>query len=199
MSISQSSFFSRARIHALCESAIMLALAFVLSSLPLYEMPMGGSVTFASMLPIFLIAIKHGPRYGFPVAFLYAVTQLLQGLKNFAYAESFGVILVIALFDYLLPFTLLGLVSLTRRIKNEKLPRLGCYIGIFLSVLLRFACHFISGYVVWWQWAPEGMGPALYSFLYNGSFLLPEFGITLVIAVLLLEATDMQKILDIRE
>ncbi len=194
-----SAFLSRERIHALCESAIMLALAFVLSCFPLYEMPMGGSVTFASMLPIFLLAIKHGPRYGFPVACLYSVMQLLQGLKNFAYAETFGAVVVIALFDYILPFTLLGLVSLTKDRKTARLPRLGCYIGIFLSVLLRFVCHFVSGYVVWKQWAPEGMGPALYSFLYNGTFLLPELGITLVVALLLLEATDMQKILDIRE
>ena len=46
----------RKNIYALCQSAIFIALATILSFLPVYEMPMGGSVTLASMLPLIIYA-----------------------------------------------------------------------------------------------------------------------------------------------
>ena len=185
------------RLRPMTECAIMLAAAFVLSCFTLIEMPMGGSVTLASMVPILLVSVKYGLPYGLPTAFLYSLTQLLQGMKNLAYAEDFGTAAIIVLFDYLIPFTCLCFVCLFRGIKTKRLPRLGFYIGTAVVIFVRFVCHFISGYTVWKQWAPEGMGPALYSFLYNGTFLLPELLIALFVMVLLLEDKTMQKLLDI--
>ncbi len=187
------------RLRPLTESAIMIALAFVLSSFPLFKMPMGGSVTLASCVPILLISVKYGLRYGLPTAFLFSATQLLQGMDNVAYGETAGTVAIIVLCDYLIPFSLLGLVSVFRRIGTKKLPRLGYYIGIVTVIVLRFLCHFISGVAVWGQWAPEGMSAPLYSFLYNGSFLLPELGIALIATILLMEDTTMQKLLDIKK
>ena len=46
-------------------------------------------------------------------------------------------------------------------------------------------CHVISGVVVWASYAPEGMNPLYYSIVYNGSYLLPELVITLVIVGIL--------------
>ena len=45
------------KIGILAECAVMLALAFALSMAKLYEMPLGGSVTVGSMLPIMMIGI----------------------------------------------------------------------------------------------------------------------------------------------
>ena len=42
---------SRIRVRALCEGAILVALAFVLSFVKLYQLPNGGSLTPA-MFPI---------------------------------------------------------------------------------------------------------------------------------------------------
>ena len=39
---------------ALCEAGIMIALSTVLAMLKLIDMPYGGSVTFAQMLPILI-------------------------------------------------------------------------------------------------------------------------------------------------
>ena len=42
-------------VRALCESAILLALAIVLSYVKFFELPFDGAITLASMLPICLI------------------------------------------------------------------------------------------------------------------------------------------------
>ena len=61
-------------IATLVECAVMLALSFALSSAKLFEMPMGGSVTVASMLPIMLISIKYGIGTGLATSFVYSLT-----------------------------------------------------------------------------------------------------------------------------
>ena len=55
---------SHLRLRALCEGAIFIALAQVLSYLKLFELPQGGSITI-EMLPIFLYCARwgFGPRY----------------------------------------------------------------------------------------------------------------------------------------
>ena len=44
----------------LANASLCIALAFILSYVKLYEMPQGGSVTLASMLPIFMFAYAYG-------------------------------------------------------------------------------------------------------------------------------------------
>lgn len=50
---------SRKSLRMLCEGAILVALAQVLSYLKLFELPQGGSITIG-MLPIFLYCARWG-------------------------------------------------------------------------------------------------------------------------------------------
>ena len=103
--------FSRQSVLALCQSAIFIALATILSFLPVYKMPMGGSVTLASMLPILFIGIKFGYKWGIGASFTYSIIQLILALVEgnvFVYTVTFGAVLVCVLFDYIVPFTALG-------------------------------------------------------------------------------------------
>ena len=182
----------------LTECAIMLALATVLSFIKIIQMPMGGAVTLCSMLPIILIGIKYGNVTGALVGLMYSLLQLvfdLPGGNVFYMGMSAGVVIIVALFDYLVPFTVLGLAGTFRKIKTEKIPMLGAYIGVVLTIIIRFCCHFITGFSIWGQWAPEGMSKYYYSLIYNGTYLLPELGITLVVAVILLQVPQMRKML----
>ena len=182
----------------LTECAIMLALATVLSFIKIIQMPMGGAVTLCSMLPIILIGIKYGNVTGALVGLMYSLLQLvfdLPGGNVFYMGMSAGVVIIVALFDYLVPFTILGLAGTFRKIKTEKIPMLGSYIGVVLTIIIRFCCHFITGFSIWGQWAPEGMSKYYYSLIYNGTYLLPELGITLVVAVILLQVPQMRKML----
>ena len=59
--------------------------------------------------------------------------------------------------------------------------------------VIRFLCSFLSGALLWgnyqesYEWA-RGMSVWLYSFIYNGSYMLPELLITTVCAVILCKA-----------
>ncbi|MDD7194456.1 MAG: energy-coupled thiamine transporter ThiT, partial [Clostridiaceae bacterium] len=46
--------------------------------------------------------------------------------------------------------------------------------------VIRFICHFISGVTVWKDYCPDGMAVALYSFVYNGSYMAIELILTVV-------------------
>lgn len=188
------------KIGILAECAVMLALAFALSMAKLYEMPLGGSVTVGSMLPIMMIGIKYGPKIGVGTAFLYSVTQALQALASgnvFPYCETGTTLVVCILFDYVVPFTVLGLSGIFMKCSSIRTEEVRAYIGMAATVVVRFLCHFITGVVIWKQWAPDGMGKYLYSFLYNGSFLGVDFAILLVIAVLMLRKNEIRRLLGI--
>ena len=179
----------------LAECAVMLALAFALSCAKLFEMPMGGSVTVASMLPIMLIGIKYGPFIGLGTAFVYSGTQILQAVVSgnvFPYCESGDVLVICILLDYLIPFTVLGLAGIFKdRFKNREI---GVYVGMIGVVLVRFVCHFVTGVAIWGQWAPDGMGKYLYSLLYNGGFLSVDFIICIAIAVLMMRKKEIRRL-----
>ena len=187
-------------LTTLTECAIMLALSFALSCAKLFEMPMGGSVTVASMLPVMLISIKYGVSTGLATCFVYSLTQLMQAVASanvFPYCETPTTLVLCILFDYVVPFTVLGLAGLFHKMKLTKNTEINIYIGIISVVILRFLCHFITGVAIWGQWAPEGMGKYLYSFLYNGSFLSLDFIICIVCAVLMFRKAELRKLVNI--
>ena len=136
------------RIRALTESALMIALATALSFVVLWEMPMGGSVTLASMLPVMLIGIKYGSVQGMGTAFVFSGIQLAQAIAKgnvFIYTETAPLAVAVALLDYVLPYTVIGLAGIFRNFRPEKCPRLGCYLGMLFVVFARFVCHFFFG------------------------------------------------------
>ena len=187
-------------LSTLTECAIMLALSFALSCAKLFEMPMGGSVTIASMLPVMLISIKYGVSVGLATSFTYSLTQMLQALASanvFPYCETVGTLVLCILFDYIVPFTLLGLAGLFHKLKITKNTELNVYIGIISVVVLRFFSHFITGVAIWGQWAPDGMGKYLYSFLYNAGFLSLDFIICIVCAVLMFRKAELRKLVNL--
>ena len=67
---------SHRKVRMLTEGALCIALAEILSFLPLYKMPWGGSVDL-SMLPIILFCVRWGFGPGMVVSFAHAVFQML--------------------------------------------------------------------------------------------------------------------------
>lgn len=180
----------RNRTRVLAECAIMVALATVLSLVKVWEMPLGGSITLLSMLPITLIAIRHGTRVGLFTAFVYAAGQLFLGLPSLM---SWGMTPVMwigsVVFDYLLAFTLLGFAGV---FKKHGFP--GAVAGIVLACALRFVSHFISGSIFFAVWCPEGWNVVLYSVCYNGGYMLPELILTVAGASLLFASRPIRKL-----
>ncbi len=181
----------------LTETAIMLALAVALSYVKIFDLPMGGSVTLFSQVPIIIIGYRYGWKWGVSTGILYGILEmLLQGLGNFAYVKGVGAYLILILADYVLAFMSLGLGgALFRKLKNQTVA-LG--VGAFVASALRFLCHFVSGITIWGEYADGWKSVWGYSAAYNGSYMAAEAAITVVGVVLLslvldFSATDLKK------
>ena len=167
----------RTRTRMLCEGAIMVALAQILSYIKIMELPNGGSLTHA-MFPILLFAVRWGLKDGLLAGFVFGLLQLIF---DGAYAWGWQSMLL----DYLVAFPPLGLAGL---FKGKKW---GIFAGTVLGCLGRFIVHFISGITIYRIYAPtEILGtvfdePNLYSLVYNGSYMLPNTILALAIAGLL--------------
>lgn len=172
-------------------TAIMLAVAAVLSMIKVVQMPLGGSVTLLSMLPIALVSIMYGKRWGFVTAFLYSLIQLFLDLGAvMGWGLSPIVLIGCILFDYLLAYTALGISGLFSN-KGVK----GICLGVFLALLTRFVCHFISGVLLFSSWCPEGWNCAVYSICYNGAYMLPEMVCTMIGSSVLFKLPQFQKLM----
>jgi len=150
----------------LAYGAISMAIAFALSYVRIVKFPNGGSITLASMLPIFIFAYIAGPRAGMTAGLCYGLLQFIQ--------EPFFVHWAQFLLDYPIAFALLGLAGVFR----DKL-----YLGAAVGSAARLFAHFLSGVVFFAEYA-NGQNVLLYSLIYNASYILPDALIGLAILAL---------------
>lgn len=174
---------SKTRI--LVECGLMVALAMVLSFIPIFEMPMGGSVTLCSMAPIVLISFWHGWKWGILAGGVNGVIQLLRGIKNVMICKTIWAMIGCILLDYLIAFTAMGLSCVFARGFKHRLVGVG--VGTAVAGLIRYACSFLSGILIWGEYAPEDMPVWLYSLTYNGSYMIPEIILTVLVVVLIIK------------
>ena len=127
----------------LTECSIMIALSTVLSIVKLFEMPYGGSITPAAMLPIVIISYRHGMKVGVGTALVSSIIQLLLGLNNLSYFTTWYSILALVFFDYVLAFTVFGVAGAFRRM--TKLQSVSLPLGALAASIVRYLCHTISG------------------------------------------------------
>lgn len=200
------------KTHILVECAILLAVATVLSVFPKFDgmWANGGSVTLCSMLPVIIIGYRHGWKWGLLSGFVFSLLQMLTGGVYLA-AASLPVVILGVFLDYIFSYTILGLGGMFRgcfkKLGNQKIAvMLELVLGSLVVTVLRYAATVISGYFVWkdlayateflsapglgiGKWALShfsGDGLCLaYSFIYNGSYMVPEILITCIGAALL--------------
>lgn len=199
----------------LTESAMLLAVAIVLelvSKMFIPEMPFGGQVTLASMLPVVLISYRHGVRWGLISGLCYAMIEMAIGARTVAAAFQpgyfgDGVMLlnafIMCILDYLVAFTVLGLGGIFRnRIKH---PGAALMCGSLVALGGRYLAHIASGYILFAGWAewfftqdgfpgwgaalvaalsPEALG-LVYSIVYNGFYMIPEMIVTAAASLLI--------------
>ena len=173
---------------ALVESAVMIALASVLSLLKLAELPAGGSVTFASMLPIVLVSYRHGAKYGLAAGTVYGVIQQLLGLRTLSYVTGFASVVAVIFLDYVIAFAVLGLGGVFRN--RGMRQSLALVSGAALASVLRFACHVISGATVWAGLSIPTSAVLVGSLAYNATYMIPETLILLLVLFYISEAMD---------
>jgi len=163
----------------IAEGTVIIALTVILKDIlpPIYHLPQGGSVSAAGMVPLLWFSLRRGLRSGLEASTVY-------GLVHMALPGSYVVDPVQALLDYPIAFGALGLAGMFR-----KYPLIGVGVGI----TGRFLAHFASGVWFFAQYAPAGMNPAVYSAIYNGSYLIIELILSAIIMYIILK----RKLLDI--
>src|SRR5215472_10279883 len=121
------------KVKLLAEVAVMVGLAGALYAIKIFTLPQGGSVTLGSMAPVFLLALRRGPKIGIAGGVIFGLIALVEDLSTGAEvivspAQPF--------FDYPLAFGVLGIAGYFKR---EPL------LGVAIGVAARFCFHFISG------------------------------------------------------
>lgn len=154
--------------------AISIALSFALSYAKLFKLPQGGSVTFASLLPLMIYCCMFGTRRGLIVCAIYGVLQALQ--------DPFIIHPMQFLLDYPLAFGLIGVSGIFMEkgvFKDKKV--VAFLLGGVLAVVLRYACHVCSGVFAFADYADlDKYDTAIaYSMAYN-SFAFVDMLIALV-------------------
>lgn len=188
---------SQSKTLFLVEIAVFTALAYLLDLVSGFVFsriwPQGGSVSIA-MVPVFLMAFRWGIKGGILTGFLLGLLQFILGFSSI-YHPVQGFI------DYFVAFSLLGFAGIfagqvkSGLLKNERMKWIaGLALGAFIGSSLRFVCHFVSGIVFFGSYAPEGQPVALYSLIYNGTYMLPSLILSAIILILVVSAAPKKMI-----
>lgn len=174
---------SKSKLATLTEIAIFSAIALVFDKLPLFTMPQGGSVSLV-MLPILLVALRHGLTTGFLTGGIVGTIQLFYGGY---FLNIFQVFL-----DYALSYAGIGLAGvlapLLRKQKDLKQAAFTISLAGFLGGSVRLLATFLSGIIFYADYATPGMPVWLYSFTYNISYILPSTLLACLLLILLYKA-----------
>lgn len=195
-------------------SGIMIALGTVLSLIKVFELPYGGSITLFSMIPVLFLGFMFGAKWGVLCGAVYGALQgLLGATMTAAFAgQKIGGVLLVLLIDYLIAFSVLGLSGLFKnKIKN---PTSAFVLGCVAAMLMRFLAHFASGIIIWGSYAEGALQSvnnslstaildnfsgyalaAVYSLVYNASYMVPEILLSVFAAVILMKIKPFRRMI----
>jgi len=157
---------------AMIETSMLIAAAYVLSLIKLWEMPLGGSITAVSMLPLVIIGMRRGPKWGFSGCLVY-------GLIDFVLGRKFTIHIASILGDYILAWGAMGVAGFF--CNKEK----GIWYAIPTACLARLFFVFLTGVTIWAEYTPEGWPVWLYSLAYNGSYIGIEMVLMLIVCAVI--------------
>ena len=179
---------------SLTYGAICIALSYALSYVKFFSLPQGGSVTFASLLPLALYSYMFGTRKGLVAGVVYGMLQFLQTPYFYQPMQ--------VLLDYPIAFGAIGLAGIASKFKFLKGNMIAEFtMGTTIAVLLRYVAHVLSGYFVFYSWNydPDNLSSLAYSLIYN-AFTLADLAIVLAVGALaMLSKTVRRTILDAQQ
>ena len=156
-------------------AAVCIAMSFALSYIKMWEMPQGGSITLASLLPLMIFSYMFGVKKGVFAGMIYGILQAIQDPWLIHPAQF--------LLDYPVAFAAIGLAGMFRSVKAfETKPQIAFALGGVVASLLRFLCHILSGVFAFSEYAGD-QNPWIYSMGYN-SFVFIDIAIVIVVGVI---------------
>ena len=176
--------------RAIVYGAIAIAMSFALSYARFVKLPQGGSVTFASLLPLMIYCCMFGTRRGIVVCLIYGFLQALQ--------DTYIIHPLQFLLDYPLAFGMISASGIFFERTPLKKNKLAAFIvGAIIAVVLRYACHICSGTFAFGADAPDTASSFFaYSAAYN-SFTMVDLAIDLAAGILLFLSRAFRRQMDI--
>lgn len=161
-------------------SALLIAVATVLSEIKPFPQVMGGGITALSMLPIVLIPIMYKTRWGCFSCGIYAVIQLLFGIDSALYAPTALGVAGSLLLDYFFAYFALCICGFFA--KGNKIVTT---VGVAVSIVARYFVNVLASCVVWGDMLGDFFGSVYIGLTYNLYILIEGAAVVAVIAVLL--------------
>lgn len=175
--INLSTLFSNVKfsIRDMVEIGILIAFAIIFDFFPKIKISGGAGSISLTMLPLFIVSL----RFGFTKSFI--ANGIIYGLLTCLF-DGYG--FATYPFDYLLGFGLISVTSLfkTQISKTENkfwVASIFLTISVILVAILRVLASTLSSILIYQYTLGAGI-------IYNISYMLPSFGIVLVIMLLLL-------------
>lgn len=134
--------------------AMVSAISFILSLIQFIKYPQDGGISLCSMMPVMVLSLLYGRTAGLTGGIIFGLLSMLNGV--------YVVHPVQFLLDYVFTRMALGLAGIFGSDTKFKV-----IIGSLFAVTVSVFISFLSGVVFFGEFAPAGMGVALYSFLYN--------------------------------
>jgi thiamine transporter len=177
------SFDTKSIVYA----SVSVAMSFALSYIRFLELPQGGSITFASLVPLMIYSYMFGIRKGVVVGIIYGFLQFIQA-PWFYHPLQF-------LLDYPIAFASIGLAGiLNERNVLPKMKPLQFALGGLIAVTIRYLSHVVSGIFVFGSGDPN-YGAVAWSFLYN-AFTYADLAVCLVAGCSLFASKTFLRLVD---
>jgi len=169
---------TRTKKLTLCSvlTAMAFTLTFISKQLPA-PWAQGGYISIGCMVPIILVSILLGTKWGLASGFILSLFQLMTDFY-LPPVTTFLSFLAVIFLDYIFAFTVPGFACVFMNLIRNK--TLAIPLSGTIVTVLRYILHVISGILVWGAFVDTDCIP-LYALIYNGSYMIPEIVITTVI------------------
>lgn len=175
-------------VKSLAYAGVLGGLSLALSFVKVFKMPMGGSITLASVLPIMIYAYVFGSKKG---VILGAILGILNAIQDpwILHPAQF-------LLDYPIAFASFGLAGCLAKVDKIKQYSVKFLIGGIIGGCLRFMSHFFAGVFAFGSYATENFSNAYaYSAAYQATYVFPDTAIAVVLGFLLMLSRSFTKMM----
>ena len=171
---------SNKALRAVTECAVFVAMALALSYL---KIPIGlafggfgGSIDLV-MIPLIVFAVHRGLGWGLLAGLVFGTIKYFIG----AHADISWISII---FDYSVAYAFVGFAGLLRRQPRQ------LWLAALIGCFGRFVIHFIRGITIYAMYMEDIFGLPMtnvwvYSALYNGSYMLPNTALAVVLCAIL--------------
>lgn len=177
-------------IRVWIEGTLVAAMAMALTFIPLESVNASIDLSLG-LVPLVLYSYRRGLLPGVTAGLVWGLLDIVTGhaMKNFVSVPQI-------IFEYPFAFAFAGMGGtfagkIQEAIRGEKKRTAVGFIllGSLTAVISRWFWHFWAGVFVWGAYAPKGMNPYLYSFIFNGASTVINAVYVAVVLCILVKAS----------